>query len=56
MAAVQQLADWLKKLGMFEYADRFVENRIDLSGAYSFVGCGGGKALAKYRMVRVGSS
>jgi class 3 adenylate cyclase len=28
---MQQIADWLKKLGMSEYADRFVENRIDLS-------------------------
>jgi hypothetical protein len=27
---VQQIADWLKKLGMSEYARRFVENRIDL--------------------------
>jgi class 3 adenylate cyclase len=28
---MQQISDWLKKLGMSEYADRFVENRIDLS-------------------------
>src|SRR5262249_961546 len=28
---MQQIADWLKKLGMSEYAPRFVENRIDLS-------------------------
>ena len=28
---MQQIADWLKKLGMSEYADRFAENRIDLS-------------------------
>jgi hypothetical protein len=28
---MQQIADWLKKLGMSEYTDRFVENRIDLS-------------------------
>src|SRR5215469_14310698 len=28
---MQQIADWLKKLGMSEYAERFVENRIDLS-------------------------
>jgi hypothetical protein len=27
---MQQIADWLKKLGMSEYAQRFVENRIDL--------------------------
>jgi SAM domain (Sterile alpha motif) len=27
---MQQIADWLKKLGMSEYTDRFVENRIDL--------------------------
>jgi hypothetical protein len=30
VAAMQQIADWLKKLGMAEYAQRFVENRIDL--------------------------
>src|SRR5215475_8991173 len=28
---MQQIGDWLKKLGMSEYAQRFVENRIDLS-------------------------
>jgi len=28
---MQQIADWLKKLGMSEYTDRFVENRVDLS-------------------------
>jgi SAM domain (Sterile alpha motif) len=28
---MQQIADWLKKLGMSEYAKRFAENRIDLS-------------------------
>ena len=28
---MQQIADWLKKLGMSEYTERFVENRIDLS-------------------------
>jgi class 3 adenylate cyclase/tetratricopeptide (TPR) repeat protein len=28
---MQQIADWLKKLGMSEYAQRFVENRIDLN-------------------------
>ena len=26
---MQQIADWLKKLGMSEYADRFVDNDID---------------------------
>jgi class 3 adenylate cyclase/predicted ATPase len=31
VAAMQQIADWLKKLGMSEYTDRFVENRIDIS-------------------------
>src|SRR6516225_869716 len=31
LVAVQQIADWLKKLGMSEYINRFVENRIDLS-------------------------
>ena len=29
--SMQQIADWLEKLGMSEYADRFVENRIDFS-------------------------
>src|SRR5215469_6392848 len=28
---MQQIADWLEKLGMAEYAERFAENRIDLS-------------------------
>ena len=28
---MQQIADWLKKLGMSEYTERFAENRIDLS-------------------------
>ena len=28
---MQQIADWLKKLGMSEYTDRFVENHIDES-------------------------
>jgi class 3 adenylate cyclase len=28
---MQQIADWLNKLGMSEYADRFAENRIDFS-------------------------
>jgi class 3 adenylate cyclase/tetratricopeptide (TPR) repeat protein len=28
---MQQIADWLNKLGMSEYAERFAENRIDLS-------------------------
>ena len=29
--AVQQIADWLEKLGMSEYAERFAENKIDVS-------------------------
>jgi hypothetical protein len=28
---MQQIADWLEKLGMSEYAGLFAENRIDLS-------------------------
>jgi SAM domain (Sterile alpha motif) len=28
---MQQIADWLKKLGMSEYTERFASNRIDLS-------------------------
>ena len=28
---MQQIADWLKQLGMSEYAQRFAENRIDFS-------------------------
>jgi len=28
---MQQISDWLNQLGMSEYAERFVENRIDLS-------------------------
>jgi class 3 adenylate cyclase len=30
-AAMQQVADWLEKLGMSEYAQRFVENDVDIS-------------------------
>jgi len=29
VTAMQQIADWLKKLGMSEYTERFVENHID---------------------------
>jgi hypothetical protein len=29
VAGTQQIADWLKKLGMSEYIDRFAENRIE---------------------------
>ena len=28
---MQEIADWLDKLGMSEYAQRFAENRIDFS-------------------------
>src|SRR5271169_261911 len=28
---MQQITDWLEKLGMSEYAQRFVENRIDFA-------------------------
>jgi class 3 adenylate cyclase/tetratricopeptide (TPR) repeat protein len=28
---MQQISEWLKKLGMSEYAERFAENRIDIS-------------------------
>ena len=28
---MQQIADWLEKLSMSEYAQRFAENRIDFS-------------------------
>ena len=28
---MQQIADWLEKLGLSEYAPRFAENRIDFS-------------------------
>jgi uncharacterized protein YjbI with pentapeptide repeats len=31
VAAMQQIAEWLKKLGMSEYAERFAENGIDFS-------------------------
>jgi SAM domain (Sterile alpha motif) len=30
VAAMQQIADWLKKLGISEYADRFAEERIEI--------------------------
>jgi hypothetical protein len=28
---MQQIADWLEKLGLSEYAQRFIENDIDFS-------------------------
>ena len=28
---MQQIADWLEKLGMSEYAQRFAENDIDIA-------------------------
>ena len=28
---MHKIAEWLEKLGMSEYAQRFAENRIDLS-------------------------
>jgi hypothetical protein len=28
---MQQIADWLKMLGMTEYTERFAENKIDTS-------------------------
>ena len=28
---MQQVSDWLEKLGLSEYAQRFAENRIDFS-------------------------
>ena len=31
MMTMEHIADWLKQRGMSEYAQRFVENRIDLS-------------------------
>src|SRR6516225_3683398 len=30
-AAMQQIADWLEKLGMSEYAQRFAQNDVDIS-------------------------
>src|SRR5262244_2268233 len=30
-AAMQQVADWLQKLGLGQYAQRFTENDIDVS-------------------------
>jgi hypothetical protein len=31
VTAVQEIADWLKTLGMSEYAERFAENDLDSS-------------------------
>jgi hypothetical protein len=28
---VKEIADWLENLGMSEYAERFAENKIDVS-------------------------
>ena len=30
---MQQIADWLEKLGMSEYAQRFAENEIDFASS-----------------------
>jgi SAM domain (Sterile alpha motif) len=30
MVAIQQVADWLKELGLSDYPKRFAENDIDL--------------------------
>jgi hypothetical protein len=35
---MQQIADWLKMLGMSEYAQRFAENRIDFSPPMPILG------------------
>jgi hypothetical protein len=32
------MSDWLDNLGMSEYAQRFAENRIDLSASHSATG------------------
>jgi hypothetical protein len=29
--AMQQIANWLDKLGMSDYAERFAENKVDVS-------------------------
>jgi hypothetical protein len=29
--ATKEISDWLERLGMTEYAQRFAENKIDLS-------------------------
>jgi hypothetical protein len=31
VAALQQIVDWLEKLGMSEHAERFAENHIDMA-------------------------
>ena len=31
MAAMQQIADWLEKLGLGQYSQTFAENEIDVS-------------------------
>jgi SAM domain (Sterile alpha motif) len=46
---MQQIADWLKKLGMSEYAERFAENRIDLSVLPDLTGSGLGEARSRPR-------
>ena len=37
---MQQIADWLEKLGMSEYAQRFAENDIDFCGSSRSDGSG----------------
>jgi hypothetical protein len=33
VAATQQIADWLKKLGMFEYVNHFAQRQHTISGS-----------------------
>jgi hypothetical protein len=42
-ASMQQVADWLEKLGLGQYARRFAENGIDFSGARIFDRSGPGE-------------
>jgi SAM domain (Sterile alpha motif) len=36
MATMQQIGDWLKKLGMSEYAERFAKNDIEIDNLTEF--------------------
>jgi class 3 adenylate cyclase len=56
---MQEIADWLRKLGMSEYAERFAENRIDLSALPDLtdqhvkdLGIGVGDRLKMLRAIR----
>jgi SAM domain (Sterile alpha motif) len=52
---MQQIADWLERLGLPEYAERFAENGIDVSVLPDLTGAalgsGGGSGVVRVALV-----